>query len=521
MTPAYARQAQQAIERGDFQGAARALDELVKRAPRDHGAWHKLAAVCVRGGRADLALAAVRRAIGLDKLNAEYHNTHGVVLAELGAHQAAIAAFRKATKIRPYLTNGYYNLGKLLHKLRQLDAAVDAHARARKLDPGRTDIREMWGMAMLEAGRIEAVQRDFAQWVRQQPDSPEAARCFAISTAAFEGWPEAGKRYEEALLRFPADPHLHWMHARLLLGSCNFAEGWAEYLWRPSRDPRYLPRPGAAFAALTPALLAGEALRLEQEQGIGDALFFSRFVPQLRQAGTRILLGCNEKLAPLMRRLGVFDQVNGERPAEVTTLLDDLPALLKATEAAATLELDIGSQETASWKARLDALGPRPHIALTWRAGTDNSSIAEFAHASGLLYKEFAMPHLAQALRGVAGTLVAIQRAPRAGEIGALAEALGRPVHDFSALNDDLEAMCGLLSALDDYIGVSNTNMHLSAALGRAARVLVPYPPEWRWTNEGGESPWFPGFKIYRQRPDRSWGPAIAQLQRDLSQGRA
>jgi len=76
--------------------------------------------------------------------------------------------------------------------------------------------------------------------------------------------------------------------------------------------------------------------------------------------------------------------------------------------------------------------------------------------------------------------------------------------------------MSGLLCALDDYVGVSNTNMHLMAAVGGTARVLLPFPPDWRWMLEGDESPWFPGFRIYRQTPDKDWSRAMERLRRDL-----
>jgi hypothetical protein len=61
--------------------------------------------------------------------------------------------------------------------------------------------------------------------------------------------------------------------------------------------------------------------------------------------------------------------------------------------------------------------------------------------------------------------------------------------------------------------------MHLRAGLGRAARVLVPCPPEWRWMARGGASPWFPGFCLYRQRGDGDWDGALAALRRDLERG--
>jgi hypothetical protein len=89
-------------------------------------------------------------------------------------------------------------------------------------------------------------------------------------------------------------------------------------------------------------------------------------------------------------------------------------------------------------------------------------------------------------------------------------------VHDLSALNEDLEAMLALLALVDEYVGVSNTNMHLRAGVGRTARVLVPQPPEWRWMAVGEASPWFPGFRVYRQHVDGEWRDALARLSRDL-----
>jgi len=44
----------------------------------------------------------------------------------------------------------------------------------------------------------------------------------------------------------------------------------------------------------------------------------------------------------------------------------------------------------------------------------------------------------------------------------------------------------------------------------------VPRPTEWRWMLSGDASPWFPGFRIYRQGPDGDWGAAFERLREDL-----
>ena len=71
--------------------------------------------------------------------------------------------------------------------------------------------------------------------------------------------------------------------------------------------------------------------------------------------------------------------------------------------------------------------------------------------------------------------------------------------------------------SVDEYVGVSNTNMHLRASAGRTARVLVPAPAEWRWMQSGPCSPWFPGFSIYRPSLQGDWANALAALRSDLA----
>jgi hypothetical protein len=133
------------------------------------------------------------------------------------------------------------------------------------------------------------------------------------------------------------------------------------------------------------------------------------------------------------------------------------------------------------------------------------------------LSKEIEIEALAGAVRAWRGTVLIVQRQPREGEAAAFGKALGRAAHDLSSSNDDLAEMAALLSLIDEYVAVSNTNVHLRAGLGKTARVLVPFPAEFRWMNAGEESPWFRGFRLYREPPGRDWRPVMNGLCGDIS----
>ena len=515
-----AEDAQQAIGRRDFPRAAALLGQLVGQSPRDHGAWYWLAFVHVRMGQPELALPAIQTAVALDKRNPEYHNLAGVALAEAADYPASMESLRKALKLKPFLTNAHFNLGKVLQTLRRFDEALEAYGRARKLEPQRTDVWQNLGLTFWQAGCVEEAHREFLAFAAAHPANPDAARNLATTSLAVEGASKADQIYQAAIAQHPADRALRWDYARFLLARGEFAKGWMEYLWRPGRDPRRWPPAGTAFTALTPAALPPR-VSFEQEQGIGDLLFFARFLHSLRREGVRVAVHCDAKVVELMRGLGLADSVtaSGELPgtgADPVFAIDDLASLIRSEAVAPSARLTVDPARVAGWRARFAQAGPPPYLAATWRAGTDIRQIPEFARPGVYPYKEVGVAELLQAFAGIPGTLVVVQRAPAGPELAALAA--DRPVLDLSSLNEDLPAMSEALSAVDEYVGVPNTNVHLMAAVGGTARVLVPYPAEWRWLLEGAESPWFPGFRTYRQTMQRKWLPALEQLRRDLQE---
>jgi hypothetical protein len=123
---------------------------------------------------------------------------------------------------------------------------------------------------------------------------------------------------------------------------------------------------------------------------------------------------------------------------------------------------------------------------------------------------------LGEALRGWRGTTILLQRGARPDDAAQFAAAFAAPFHDLSALGEDLRAMLAVLALVDEYVGVSNTNIHMLAGIGRSARVIVPFPPEWRWLRREDRSPWFPAFPVYRQPVSRDWGAPLAMLRKDL-----
>jgi len=496
-----------ALQAGDEAGAENALRQIVAEDPRQAEAWHVLAGFAIRAGRTGEAVECALHAHQLDRRNALYLNTLGVAHGEAQQLDEAVRCFKRALKERPAAADTHYNLGKTYAKLGDFSEAARCYLRAHQLDPDRAEVARSLIALHVHQGRYQEALPLIAQARSRRPDDEIPALYGALVALATSGPDAMFREFAALIARRPDSVPVREELALRLLAEGRFAEGWREYASRRIRPE--VPRAGD---------LRGRRVLLLPEQGLGDHLFFLRFVPRLREHARFIAFDCPPKLAPLLEGNALIDTLGaGANRADfdVALPLGDLPEALEDWTTPPALSL--APKRCAQWRERLAALGPAPYLGVTWRAGTRRGRSAEFvASEEGALDKEIAMEPLAATLREWRGTVLVLQRLPLAGEMAAFCKALGRHAHDLSPLNEDLEDVAAVLSQIEEYVGVSNTNMHVRAGVNKTARVLVPFPPEFRWMHRG-DSPWFPGFRLYRQSPGRSWQDVLDSLRADIS----
>ena len=471
--------------------------------PSDHRDWNALAWTYLQSGQSELALEAARRAHEGNRNNLDYLNTLGVAYGEMGELARAESSFRKVLKRKPVFLDALVNLAKTLEKQERFADAIAHYERALALDEAYPKLAA--NLARIYRQRGDAVRaRQLLERLAKHIDDQDLAMALAECDYELGSAPDAIDRLSHAI-----DQHPEWVLAKnalahALLASGQWRAGWQHYLARHALFDRR-----ASLPAALPARLDGERILLRGEQGLGDVLFFLRFASLLHVRGARLSLACEKKLHGIIAT-GVLDSVV-EDGAE-GLWLGDLPALLECEETPPAWPLSASDDARRAARQKLEALGRSPYLAVTWRAGTDTARGREFALERTSLTKALPPAELGAALRGWPGTIIALQRGARPGE----AAQFGAPFHDLSFLGDDLPALLAVLAELDEYVTVSNTNVHLLAGLGKTARVLVPYPAEWRWMRRDGPSPWFPNFPVYRQAQSRDWSAALAALRKDL-----
>jgi len=494
-----------ALRDGDFVESERCFRRVLAQQPAHHGAWNWLAWTYLSSGQSDYALEHARRAHEISRRNVEYLNTLGVAYGETGQLELAEATFRKALKLRPAYLDALVNLAKSLEKREQAAEALRLYERALAMDPAYPKLAANLALLLRQSGNA-ARARALLDASKNAMDAQDYAMGMAECDIESGDLETALDRLGRAVAQHPEWILARISRAHLLLAAGQWREAWQQYLWRNFAAS---PQAGSTL----PLRLDGQRILLRSEQGIGDALFFLRFVPALRARGALVGLECEKKLHPLLSGSGLLE---ASAPFERQLAIGDLPALLECEDTPPAWPLAVSEDEKRAARERLAALGPGPYLAVTWRAGTDTARGREFGAERTALAKALPPGQLGGALRGWPGSVLLLQRGARAGEAAEFAAALQAPSHDLSALGEDLRALLAVLGVVDDYVTVSNTNVHLLAGLQRTARVLVPRPAEWRWMHDGDTSPWFPGFPVYRQPASRDWSGPLARLRSEL-----
>ena len=398
----------------------------------------------------------------------------GGALHDMGHFAEAADSFRAALRSQPDLPDAQLGLGTVLGVLGQFDEAEASLRDALRLRPGLAEAHNALGDVHRSLGRPEAAEASLREALRLRSDFPEARTNLAFA----------------------------------LLQAGRFAEGWAEHEQRGRARPWVARTRHFAQPRWRGELLAGRALLLHAEQGMGDTIQFCRYAALIE--GGEVVLEVQPPLVRLLSGLPGAARVvtRGETlpPFDVHCPLMSLPHVFGTTPdtvPAAIPYLGAAPAAVAAWRERLAGLPPGLRVGLCW-AGDPAMS------ADG---RRSVPPDALAPLAGIAGVrFVSLQK-------GAAAR---RPPPGLRMLDDapalrDFADTAALVSALDLVVSADTAVLHLAGALGRPVWLLDRFDSCWRWLSGRRDSPWYPTLRRFPQPAPGDWAGAIGPLRDALA----
>jgi hypothetical protein len=376
-------------------------------------------------------------------------------------------------------------------------------------------------------------------------------RLRADALQALDRWDEALAGYDQALVRLPDDPVLHFNRAnqlrylrrideaiaaydaaialrpdfamarhnrgvcRLLAG--DWAGGFEDYAWRKAcadfTDPRYRLEP-----LLTGAEdLAGRRLFVFAELFLGDVIQMSRYLPLAAAKGAKVTLAAPVALHRLLSTLAAdVELLPADGQPEAFDAVCPLMSLPQAfgqgpqSVPATTPYLAAEPERAARWAERIGGQGFR--IGVCWQGSTAAYALP--------MQRSFPLAALASLGARPGVRLISLQKHDGLDQLAGLpagmtVEALGQ---DFDAGPDAFLDTAAVMAACDLVITADTAVAHVAGALGVPTWIGLPFVPDWRWGLQGETTCWYPSARLFRQARPGDWTGVMAQMDEALAQ---
>jgi tetratricopeptide (TPR) repeat protein len=456
----------------------------------------------------DDAIDAYRRALALRPAFPEALNNLGNALRARGQAADATAAYRQAIALHPRYAEAHFNVGTVLFDAGDITAAIDSFERALDLRPVYREALLYLATALDRAGRFEDMIETYRRAIAIRPDDAEALMFLGKALREAGRIDEAIPPLRRAIELHPdnADAHLNLAYA--LLADGQWPEGWREYEWR---QRLVADQPRSDSPLWRGEELAGRRILIHAEQGFGDVIQFSRYLPLVAARGGRVVFECYPELQRLVSQLPGIERLVVEPEQTVAVDLQipllSLPMVFGTTPDTVSRDvpyLRADSELTSAWQARFARDDQRLKVGIVWAGSRTHRMDRE----RSIPPRELAV--LAD-VRDVSWVSLQKRDASASGT-----ERLPLELTDWTDQLHDFADTAALLANLDLLVTVDSAPAHLAGAMGKPVWVLLSTASDFRWMLGREDSPWYPSMRLLRQSRRGDWAELLARVAQQL-----
>ena len=524
--------------RGNALLELRRLDEAL--ASHDHAialkpdyaeAFNNRGCVLLEMRRLDEALASFDNAIALNPSYAHAFNNRGRVLLEMhrlaesaasyrnetsrhgdeGLLERALANHDEAIALKPDYAEAFNNRGTVLLELKRLDEALASHDNAIGLRPDYADAFDRRSGVLFEMERFEEALASCDNAIALRPQSARTNNNRGVILTELMRLDEALASYDEAIALKPDFAAALNSRGMLSLLMGRYREGWADFEWRGKANRAWMP------AAIDAPHWQGETLEgrhivVYAEMHFGDVIHFARYVPLLSRCAAKVTFIVPATLARLFRtwapQIEIACSVGGLESVDFQCALMSLP-LRFGTEPSSipgrTPYLHAEKDLVARWRNTIGEAGFK--IGIAWQGKAQRTADR----------RRFTLADIAPLSRVASVRLISLQKNAGIEQLkylprGTHVETLG----DFDGGPDAFIDTAAVMETLDLIVTSDTSIAHLAGALGRPTWIALKYVPDWRWSLDRDDSPWYPTARLFRQDATRDWAPVFSNMEQEL-----
>lgn len=472
------------------------------------GALYELGSLHIQRNHPELAIPYLKKALFRGGDFFEGLHDLGVALASTGKPTEGVIYLEKAAKLNPESAELFYNIAHIYDDLKFTEKALELYRKAISIDPKFVRAWVNMGILFHDQKNYQKSLESYDEALKFEPTFADAWLNKGFCFHSLMMLNEAIDSYERAIAIEPNLAEAHFNKGLTLLLQGKFESGFTEYEWRWKckeflHQNRYFPEPQwtGNFD------VSGKTILLHNEQGLGDAIQFSRYATQLKSLGANILLEIEEPLYELFRNFKEVSQliIKGSRlpKFDCHAPLMSLPMAFKthaSTIPSQPRYLTANPIKSQHWEKRL-GLKHKLRVGIVWSSFSKHKRDKDRNILLSTFIKCFPKDQF---------HLVCLQQNIKPDD-----EQTFKSRSDIQFFGSDLKDLsdtAALIECLDLVITVDTSIAHLSGALGKDTWTLISYCPDWRWLTNANTSPWYPSMKLFRQSQDENWDQVIQDI---------
>ena len=401
----------------------------------------------------------------------------GALLRAEGRHDMALRAHERAYALDSFSPTIMNNFANILSDIGQYDRALPLRRKILAADPTDQNQKAMIGKALRALGQYDASITHLEAAINDHPDYAEMRIQLALSQLSDRRYAEGFRNYE-----------VRWETGEL--------------------TPRQMKTPQWDYTPLD-----GKTILVMPEQGFGDAVAFSRFLPVLRRYNpARVLVYAEKPMQRIFDGLAGADWVGTQLPPGTTydlwtNVMDLCPlAFDRSGVIPAPTRLAVPADSTARAAAVTAPHRRKFKVGIVWSGSVTyrGNAFRSFSHTEFLPLVD--LPDV---------QLFSLYKGPNLADFQA--DGTSCFIIDTASTDRDFADCAAMMQAMDLVITSDTATAHIAGSLGLEVWTLLHWDAFWLWQHQGSTTPWYPSMKLFRQTTPRDWGSVFESVSQHLS----
>ncbi|MHA7841228.1 MAG: tetratricopeptide repeat protein [Gammaproteobacteria bacterium] len=467
------------------------------------------AAALRKAGKFDLAKNIYQKILQAESNNFSAINALAVLHAQANEPEKAETLFQHAIQLRPTNADLFFNLGCLYHSLKQWDKAIETYETGLQLNESHAGSHNNLGNIYKEQEDFERARTHYKKAIEADANHVNSYIGLAAIHFNLGEIKEAEATFRKATTIAPDYPRSHTQLGMMLLLQGQMEEGWREYDWRYKQMEMH--------RKITQPLWEGKPFRqqtllITAEQGIGDAIHFIRYLPQVNALGGKVIVECQPSLKALWMAQPYIDTVitMGQplpefdiycplmRLARIfNTTLDTIPGEVPYIVTPEKL--------VSQWSKKMGDKDVLFRVGIVW-AGNP--------HYVDDKYRSCTLENFVPLMSVEGVEFFSLQKGSQTAENKQWL--LEHGITDLEEELKDFAHTAAVIEQLDLVIAVDTAVAHLAGALNKPLWVLLPYASDWRWLQEDKTTAWYPSAQLFRQPHWKDWDGLFKMVTKSL-----